>query len=498
MAKSRSIGSIYAELTVRDKMSRQLRKARKSLNEYGRAGVKYAAITGAALAAGLTAGTKHALSLGAELDHLATQTGVSAGSLAILGQAYKDNGRDSKNLAKDIGKMQKAIFDVANGNTTIDYFAELGLSVQKLMGMDPADQFAAIGKAIRNVEDPTRKAALAMGIFGRSGAGLVTVFNGTDLDDVARSLGRMPALLDKFSGGFERADTLLGRLPNKADEFFVGFTSGVIGQILPALESTNNFDFTTLGENLGLHLAAGIEAIQSGDAWELFQLHADKALTSIQTSPAINGLAAAINVALDPVAWERFKLTGEKTLLEMQKSPALNGFAASINAIIDGLNTQGGESFDFGDAFDKYYNAGEAANQDLVDDLNRRLAELPTFGEKFAEAVNNGIEASSEKVDEIQRKIDEINAKAERNVETARAAAAAVGKSTAAPAASATETPAAPLGTPAQNLTNEYQRRGLSLDAGGRGRGIESAARTTEDILKLLQKNFSVRRELRI
>ena len=93
-----------------------------------------------------------------------------------------------------------------------------------------------------------------MDVFGRSGGELLTVFKGSSLADVNASLGRMPELMQRFSAEMERADTIMGRLPNKSDQFFTGFTAGIINQILPGLEKVNDTDFTDLGENLGLEL----------------------------------------------------------------------------------------------------------------------------------------------------------------------------------------------------------------------------------------------------
>ena len=338
MARSRNIGGVHATLSLKDQgFAAGLKKARAAINNYGAMALKFGAAAGTAVAAGLIAGTKHAITMGAELDHLSTQSGVAASTLMRLGQAYKDSGKDASGLGKDIAKMQKAIFTQATEPGVIDYFAEIGLSAKELMAMSPESQFFKIAAAIKSIQDPTKKAAAAMGIFGKSGAQLITVFDRTTLADVNASLGRMPEIMDMFSGALERADTLMGRLPNKSDQFFTGFTAGVIGEILPALESVNAKDFTTLGENLGDAIATGLNMITSGDIWEIFALEAQKAIAGIQTSPA------------------------------------MNGFAAGINALIDGFQDPGGMGYSFSDSFKKYSEAGIAANTELTDDLQAKI-----------------------------------------------------------------------------------------------------------------------------
>lgn len=342
MARARSIGNVYAELSVKDKMTMGLKKSRAALNKYGSAALKVGGVVAGAMSAAMIVGAKRTITLGAELDHLSTQTGLAVSSLMTLGQAYKDNGKDAGTVSKDIGKMQKAIFEAfENPSTSIDYFKEIGLSAAALMQMSPEEQFFAIGDAIKSIENQTKKTAAAMGIFGRAGAGLITVFEGSNLDDVNASLGKMPQLMQQFSGALERADTLMGRLPNKSDQFFAGFTTGIIGEILPGLEAVNDKDFSLLGENIGIAVSNGIVALKDGKIWEVFSLQGQKAMLGLQTSPAFNGLAAAINATLD-----------------------------------FGARSENGGSQNWSESYEKYKNAGIDANSDLMDDADARIKEL--------------------------------------------------------------------------------------------------------------------------
>lgn len=221
------------------------------MNRFGAAAVRAGAIAATALGAGMVAGTKRAISMGAELDHLSTQTGLAVSELMRIQQAYKDNGKSADSAAKDVNKMQRAIFEASQDpGGSMDFFAPLGLSIQKLMAMSPDEQFFVIGEAINKIKNPTERAARAMDIFSRSGGQLLTVFKGSNLDDVNTSLGKMPKIMEEFSAELERVDTLLGRLPNKSDQFFTGFTAGIVGELIPGLEGINEFDFSQLGKNL--------------------------------------------------------------------------------------------------------------------------------------------------------------------------------------------------------------------------------------------------------
>ena len=84
-----------------------------------------------------------------------------------------------KVAGKDINKMQRAIFEASEDpGGSMDFFAQMGLSAEKLMEMNSTEQFFAIGEAIKGVRNQTKQAALAMDVFGRSGGELLTVFKG--------------------------------------------------------------------------------------------------------------------------------------------------------------------------------------------------------------------------------------------------------------------------------------------------------------------------------
>tara|TARA_R110002111_G_scaffold238069_1_gene299331 strand:- start:1016 stop:2206 length:1191 start_codon:yes stop_codon:yes gene_type:complete len=252
MAKS-SIGGVFATLTLRDaKFRKGMRGAGRSLAKFGKMAMRAGAVATGALAVGLAAGAKQTIALGASLDHLSTQTGIAVAELMRIQQAYKDNGKSADSAGKDINKMQRAIFEASEDpGGSMDYFAQMGLSAEKLMAMNSTEQFFAIGEAIKGIQNPTKQAALAMDVFGRSGGELLTVFKGSDIDDINTSLGSMPEVMQEFSAELERADTLMGRLPNKSAQFFTGFTAGVVSELIPSLDLVNEFDFTELGRGIG-------------------------------------------------------------------------------------------------------------------------------------------------------------------------------------------------------------------------------------------------------
>jgi hypothetical protein len=352
MAKSRSIGGIYASLSLRDGgFKAGLKSARKGLNDFGGKAAKGAAIGVAgmstALAAAAVAGTKHTLSMVDDLGDVAKQTGVGVADMMKLQQAYKMGGRAAEMTGKDIGKMQQNIVKAASGGD--DPFSSIGLSAKELLQLNPAAQFDQIGAAIMRISNPAERTAKAMEIFGKGGMGLTTVFDG--LPGAAVALGRMPELAQKFAAAMGEANDLIGNLPLKSDQFFVGFTSGIIGQLLPNLQKIDDFDFTTLGENIGNALGVGFEILTSGKVWELFTLHAEKALTALEVSPAMNNLAAAVNAFWDAATTTNGASNG--TFSKNYEKYKTAGVDASTDAIdelqaqIDAIANEAKSKFDF-------------------------------------------------------------------------------------------------------------------------------------------------------
>lgn len=219
-------------------------------------------------------GSKDIIKLGADLDHLSDQTGIAVSSLNILGKAFEDNGVSSSKVGKSMNNMQRRIFELSKGmGDAKEAFDLMGLSHQELMALSPEEQFALISKKLAEIEDPARRSAFAMDIFGKSGAELMPLFkNGGAIDDAKASLGSMPAVLERNAEQFERIDTLTGRLKNKSRQLFLGIGDQLADELLGPLETINTMDFTQAGQNIGAFLDLAIESFRDGTFGEFISL----------------------------------------------------------------------------------------------------------------------------------------------------------------------------------------------------------------------------------
>lgn len=223
-------------------------------------------------AVGVGAGIRNIISLGAEMDHLSAQTGTAVASLLTLRQAFSDSGVDASVTGKAINDMQRRISDAAQGfGEGRQALQSLGLSAADLSALSPEDQFDRIGAAIKGIENPAQRTAVAVRLFGESGAKLMPVF-AAGLDDARASLGKMPEVLERNAEEFERLDTLIGRLPNKGRQLFAGLGDLLARRLSEPLEALNKIDLTGFGQKIGAFVDIGFSEFKDGSLTELIAL----------------------------------------------------------------------------------------------------------------------------------------------------------------------------------------------------------------------------------
>jgi len=192
-------GRAFVELFADDtKLVRGLRQAEKKLKAFGNSvrnlGLKTVAF-GSAILAPLAASAKLFSGFGDSVAKMARRTGLTVEALSELQYAAGQSGVEVSELENGFRRMQRTIYDADRGlSTATDAFADLGLTVANLEGLSPEQQFKLLAERISRIEDPTRKAALAMTIFGRSGTQLLPMFasgaRGIEvLQEQARQLG---------------------------------------------------------------------------------------------------------------------------------------------------------------------------------------------------------------------------------------------------------------------------------------------------------------------
>lgn len=130
---------------------------------------------------GLVAMTKKTLDAGNEMFNLSQKTGVSVEALARFKKAASTSGTDVETVAKAITKLSKGMFEATQTGTgpTANALKTLGVSATDAAGnLRTADAVMLdIATKFKGMPDGAQKTALAMQLFGKSGAELVPMLN---------------------------------------------------------------------------------------------------------------------------------------------------------------------------------------------------------------------------------------------------------------------------------------------------------------------------------
>ena len=134
---------------------------------------------------------------GDELHDMSKRTGVAVESLSGLKYAAEKAGSSLEGVATGLKFLGRNMADARNGTGEAkDAFKALGISVVDSTGKlkNTEEVFLKLSDKFANMEDGAGKTAIAMQIFGRSGADLIPLLNeGGDgirkMTDEARKLG---------------------------------------------------------------------------------------------------------------------------------------------------------------------------------------------------------------------------------------------------------------------------------------------------------------------
>ncbi len=175
-------GEAFVELYAHDNRlvkglnaaSRRLKAWGKSVATFGR---RILTAGTAALGAMLGASKAYA-SMGDSLAKASQRTGIGVERLSELSYAAELSGTDMEALETGVRRMQRTIAEAAEGSKEAqEALAELGLSVQQLIGLSPDQQFLLIADRISKIHDPTMRAAAAIALFGRNGTQLLPMMS---------------------------------------------------------------------------------------------------------------------------------------------------------------------------------------------------------------------------------------------------------------------------------------------------------------------------------
>lgn len=327
-------------------LDKGLKDAQGSLAAFG----KTVAIAGAAAAAALTAAAvsigmsiKSAVDEADKLGKMAQSIGLPVDQLSKLKYAADLSDVSVEALGVSMGKLAKNMSATAGGagGPAADAFKALGVEVRNTDGTLKSSSLVLsdVAEKFKGYEDSAAKTALAIAIFGKSGAAMIPLLNqGRDgLKEAGDEAERYGLVLDKRT-------TLAAEAFNDNMKRMHAITQGmwtqVAANLLPTFEALSKILLTNK-ENSGLFATAAgwlTSTLQSLAAVGVLVYGSFKALGDL-----VSGVAAAVILVAKgqfSEAFDRLKQASESAAAKSTESlkiatQAWAGFAANAPLSLD-------------------------------------------------------------------------------------------------------------------------------------------------------------------
>lgn len=234
------VGKIVTQLVIdgKNKASAAFKEADEQLNKLGVSAKSAGAFIAGALSVGaISAFVKTSIDAADAAKKSAQAVGLAIEEYTALEYAAKLAGVGSEELNAGLSRLNRTIDEAANGGETqLEAFDRLGISILDASGkLKTSDQILAeVADKFQSMPDGIQKSALAMELFGKSGARLIPLLNGgaaglEELRKEAEALGLV--ISDEAAASAEVFNDNLSRL----GEASAGAGNKIAAELLPAL-----------------------------------------------------------------------------------------------------------------------------------------------------------------------------------------------------------------------------------------------------------------------
>lgn len=220
-----------------------------------------------ATVAGITAaalgGLRSALGLGGELADLSARTGQSVRDLVVFRRALDNAGIGAANAAPTIALLHRSIAGLnEEGGKTDEAFAKLGLVPARLKQMGIQQQIEALTTGFAKIENPAERAALAMQLFGRSGAQMLQLLGESGaLAAAGDEVGDLADRMQRTNATFDTAGDRLSLMKSRLLEMAAAATEQLLPVLTAAADVIKGLSLGGSGAILGGALPAAIGAV---------------------------------------------------------------------------------------------------------------------------------------------------------------------------------------------------------------------------------------------
>jgi len=210
-----------------------------------------AAAAAAAFGAAAVAVGRNLLTLEAEVERLtqlASRLGVSFNFIQVLQVAAVKTGTSVDELGSSFNRFLKSVNDARTGSSAaVSAFGDLGISVDQVRSATPEQLFTDVAAALLQIDDPARRAAVALQLFGEAGLQLLPVFD--ELATAREELERLGAAISdrqreqiaRFGDELDRASIAAKGFADQSSAAFADSAANVTLAFTEITASVNRF-----------------------------------------------------------------------------------------------------------------------------------------------------------------------------------------------------------------------------------------------------------------
>ena len=180
-----------------------------------------------AVGAAFLASSKEAINFADKINDVAKANDMSVQSVLRMSQALSVNGGNTEDAGKLMAAFSNKVDEAAEGSSKAQKaFLSIGVSLKDLRTLAPEELFEKTVKSLANVEDTTKRNALAMDMFGRA-------IKGVDIKGMADEFEKTK---NAFKGSEETFKSI-GNSVDRLDRFFLNLKVTLANAVAPAFEA---------------------------------------------------------------------------------------------------------------------------------------------------------------------------------------------------------------------------------------------------------------------
>jgi hypothetical protein len=180
----------------------------------------------AAVAVAFTASAREAINFADKINDVAKANDMSVQSVLRMAQALSVNGGNTEDAGKLMAAFSNKVDEAAEGSSKAQKaFLSIGVSLKDLRTLAPQELFEKTVKSLANVEDTTKRNALAMDMFGRA-------IKGVDIKGMADEFEKTKNQFKESEETFKS----IGNSVDRLDRFFLNLKVTLANRVAPAFE----------------------------------------------------------------------------------------------------------------------------------------------------------------------------------------------------------------------------------------------------------------------